>query len=47
MSYGDSKIIDWRGGWPYFVPYNCQRYGLKVEGKYGANDNWLLMNGNK
>lgn len=34
--------IDWRGGWPYFLPVGCTRFGLNVSGKYdGGSDRWL------
>lgn len=37
-------MIDRRGGWPYFLPVKCSRYGLNVKGNYdGGNDDWLKM----
>lgn len=35
-------MIDERGGWPYFFPVKCKRYGLGVRGLYdNGNDAWL------
>ena len=35
-----------RGGWPYYPPVHCKRYGIKVSGKYDdGKDAWLKMNG--
>ena len=25
---------DRRGGWPYYPPVRCKRYGIRVSGKY-------------
>ena len=36
-----------RGGWPYYLPVHCKRYGLKVSGRYDEkNDAWLMMDEN-
>jgi len=32
---------------PYFFPIGWKGYALNVEGRYGDNDNWLMMNGNE
>ena len=38
--------MQWRGGWPYFQPAGCKRYGLNISKKYdGGNDTWLNMDG--
>lgn len=37
--------VDFRGGWPYFRPINCKRYGLRVRGLYESDD-WLMKDGN-
>ena len=35
-----------RGGWPYYPPVHCKRYGINVSGKYDSGkDAWLKMNG--
>ena len=35
-----------RGGWPYYPPVHCKRYGIRVSGKYDdGKDAWLKMNG--
>lgn len=45
--YGNSTMIETRGGWPYFFPINCERQGLNVSKKYDdGSDEWLMMNGN-
>ena len=30
-----------RGGYPYYLPIGWYRHGLKVDGKYPDDDNWL------
>ena len=48
MSYGPNPKLDYRGGWPYYLPILAQRFGLKVTGEYDeGNDDWLKMNGNE
>jgi len=32
---------------PYFFPIGWKGFALNVSGKYGENDNWLKMDGNK
>ena len=34
MEYRSYSEIDKRGGWPYYLPVHCKRYGLKVGKKY-------------
>ena len=47
MKYDGTVKEDVRGGWPYFLPVHCLRYGLMVLGRFdGKNDDWLMMNGN-
>ena len=37
---------DRRGGWPYYPPVRCKRYGIRVSGKYDdKKDTWLKMDG--
>lgn len=43
--FPDDQMIDTRGGWPYFPPRYCKRYGLRVSGLYGSDD-WLKMDKN-
>lgn len=39
--------IDFRGGFPYYQPIKCKRFGIKVSGLYDkGNDDWLKMDGN-
>lgn len=49
MKYAKREIngkIDWRGGWPYFLPVGCQRFGLNVSKRYdNGSDKWLQMKG--
>jgi hypothetical protein len=49
ITFFDSKNqIEYRGGWPYYQPVKCKRYGLNVLGKYdNGNNNWLSMKGSK
>ena len=32
--YSNTSKIETRGGWPYFKPVNCKRYGLNDITKY-------------
>ena len=45
MEYDDDPVTDdKRGGWHYYPPVNCKRYGLNVSQKYdNQNDKWLSM----
>ena len=42
----EGGIIERRGSWPYFQPYACKRYGLKVKSRYGS-ENWIGMENEK
>ena len=48
IEFGNSASIQTRGGWPYYPPVFCKRYGLNVSKKYdNGSDQWLLMDGNE
>ena len=47
MEYHNFVFKDVRGGWPYYLPLFCKRYGLRVSGQYDdRSDAWLKMNAN-
>lgn len=40
IEFLEGRQMEFRGGWPYYPPKNCKRYGLKVNNFYG-NNSWL------
>ena len=46
--YNSPFLQEVRGGWPYYLPVTCKRYGLRISNCYDAGDNkWLELSGQK
>ena len=47
-TYHDYLVRSARGGWFYYLPIFCDRFGMKVDKKYDGGDNqWLSMKKNE